>query len=395
MMSASAVALLKMPAVPAVGPLPQAASVLAVTARPGQESAHLGGLLYAFRRPGTSLALVCLTRGEASPLNSTCARLEAIRPWELQLAASVLGISLVAVASYRDGALSGYPAAELTERIRRAIREQAADLLLVSDPADDPDDVAVAAAACAAARQAGVPVAARTVLGASGAWTIDLGAETETARAIQKRAAAAHASQSEGLPRLTRRLDRLGGREWLRWLVTPCRMPEHDKETLSVGGDQFAKVRLAVPADPAARAVPGGELQHGGRYGQHRAPRAGQAVPADAAASQAVQGAVPASADDQQVTGTVGHADQDPAGLAADHQQLGGHVGGQAAERRGQGIVQAFPGVLRPYPPQIAGRVPPLGEIATGRNPGQDGDQRGALAAGQRRGVAQCRQVSR
>jgi len=216
------------------GPLPQAASVLAVTARPGQESADLGGVLYALRRPGTSLALLCLTRGEASPLNSANARLEAIRPWELQLAASVLGISSVAVASYPDGALGGYPEAELTERVRRAIREHAADLLLVIDPAaGDPDDVAVAAAACAAARQSGVPVAARTVPGARGAWMIDLGAEAGTARAIQKSAAAAHASQSGGLPLLTRRLDRLDGRERLRWLVSPHWTPEHDKKTLA------------------------------------------------------------------------------------------------------------------------------------------------------------------
>jgi LmbE family N-acetylglucosaminyl deacetylase len=75
---------------------------LVVAARPGQESADLGGLLYAFRRSGASLALLCLTRGEASPLNSSwCARLEAVRPWELQLAASVLGISEVTVASPR------------------------------------------------------------------------------------------------------------------------------------------------------------------------------------------------------------------------------------------------------------------------------------------------------
>jgi hypothetical protein len=54
---------------------------------------------------------------------------------------------------------------------------------------------------------------------------IDLGGETATARAIQKSAAAAHESQSVALPRLTRRLDRLGGREHLRWLVPP--VPEH------------------------------------------------------------------------------------------------------------------------------------------------------------------------
>jgi len=238
MTSTPAAASLMMPAVPAAGPLPQAASVLAVTARPGQESADLGGLLYALRRPGTSLALLCLTRGEASPLNSTCARLEAIRPWELHLAASVLGASSVTVANYPDGALSGYPPAELTERVRRAVREHAADLLLVIDPAGDPDDAAVATAACVAARQAGVPVAARTGPAARGAWAIDLGAETETARAIQKAAAGAHGSQSEGLPRLTRRLDRLDGREWLRWLVTPRRTASGSRCGSAVSGHQ-------------------------------------------------------------------------------------------------------------------------------------------------------------
>ena len=210
------------PASPADGPLPRAGSVLVVTARPGPESADLGGLLYAFRRVGTSLGLLCLTRGEASPLNATCARLEAVRPWELQLAANVLGISWVAVASYPDGGLCGQPAAELAGRVRRAIRQQTADLLLVPDPAaGDPDGTAVCAAACAAARQAGVPVVAGTWPDARGAWMIDLGADAPTARAIQKAAAAAHKSQSPALPQLIRRLDLLGGREHLRWLVPP------------------------------------------------------------------------------------------------------------------------------------------------------------------------------
>jgi hypothetical protein len=44
------------PAVPARGTVPRADHVLAVTARPGQESADLGGLLYAFRRSGARLA---------------------------------------------------------------------------------------------------------------------------------------------------------------------------------------------------------------------------------------------------------------------------------------------------------------------------------------------------
>ena len=119
-------------------PLPRAGHVLAVTARPGQESADLGRLLYAFRRRGASVALLTLTRGEASPLNSTCERLEIIRPWELQVAAGLLGICSLMVADYADGKLNRYQAAELTERVRRAIRAHAADLLLVIEPRPEP-----------------------------------------------------------------------------------------------------------------------------------------------------------------------------------------------------------------------------------------------------------------
>jgi N-acetylglucosamine malate deacetylase 2 len=216
--------------------LPKAVSVLAVTARPGQESADLGGLLYAFRRAGTSLSLLCLTRGEGAAQNSVCVRLEAVRPWELQLAAAVLGISEVTVASYPDGELHEYPVAELAGRIRRAIRQHSADLVLIIAPeAGDRDDIAVAPAATAAAAEAGVPVVAHTWLGAPGAWMIDLGAEAATARAIQKSAAAAHTSQSEALPALTRRLDLLDGRETLRWLLFPQTVPsQRDEENLAL-----------------------------------------------------------------------------------------------------------------------------------------------------------------
>jgi LmbE family N-acetylglucosaminyl deacetylase len=151
-----------------------------------------------------------------------CARLEAIRPWELQLAASILGTSWVSVANYPDGALRRHPPGELAERVRRAIRQHSADLLLVIDPeTGDPDDAAVAMAACAAARQEGVPAVARAEPDARGAWTIELGADAAAARAIQECAAAAHASQSQALPQLTRHLDLLDSREYLRWLACP------------------------------------------------------------------------------------------------------------------------------------------------------------------------------
>lgn len=86
--------------------------------------------------------------------DSRCARLEAAGAGELHLAASVLGIFPVAGADYPDGALPLHPLAELTERVRRAIRRHSADLLLATDPAGGRDDTPVARAACAAGRPA-------------------------------------------------------------------------------------------------------------------------------------------------------------------------------------------------------------------------------------------------
>ena len=206
--------------------LPGAVRVLAVTARPGQESADLGGPLYAFRRSGASLSLLCLTLGETPAQSSGLTRLEAARPWEVQMAASIVGIRQVSVANYRDGRLHRYRTSELTGRIQHAISKYSADLVLVVAPeTGDIGDAAVARAATAAALQAGVPLAARTRPGVSGTWMVDLGTEAEVARAIQKSAAAAYATQSEALPEVISRVDQLGSMETLRWLVSPARVP--------------------------------------------------------------------------------------------------------------------------------------------------------------------------
>jgi LmbE family N-acetylglucosaminyl deacetylase len=212
-------------AVPATTGLPTARSVLAVTARPGVESADLGGLLYAFGKAGARLSLLSLTRGESSPFNSTQSQLEAVRPWELQLASWLLGISSVAVADYPDGELRNCPIPDLRARIERAIAEHAPDLILVLDPAGDPDDAHVAQAVCLAAGPAGVPVAARTMSGASASWLVELGPEADVARDVQRAAARAHASQSERLPQILTSLDSFGGREQLRWLLPAAIRP--------------------------------------------------------------------------------------------------------------------------------------------------------------------------
>lgn len=227
----------EMEAAAPVGPLPVASSVLVVTARPGLESEELGGLLYAFRRTGADLSLLCLTRGEGVTRTAAAARLEAIRPWELQLACSVLGVFDLTVASYPHGQLHRQPVAELTDRISRAVRLHSPDLLLIIAPeAGELDDLAVAVAVRAAAARAGLPVVGHTRPGVEGAWMIDLGAEASTARAIQKAAAAAHSSQSDALPAVLRRLDVLDGTETLRWVLTPRPVPSQRLEPLVTHG---------------------------------------------------------------------------------------------------------------------------------------------------------------
>jgi N-acetylglucosamine malate deacetylase 2 len=202
------------------GLLPRATTVLAVIARPGQESADLGALLYAFRRSGARLAVLSLTRGEASPLNATIERLETRRPWELQVAIGLLGVTALAVADYPDGGLARHPAPELAELVGREIRRHSADLVIIIDPVtDDSDEAVVAGAARAAAAQAGVPTVVRMTLGTGSGRVITLGPEATMARAVQRSAAAAHASQAEALPEVERRLRLMGDHEILRWLA--------------------------------------------------------------------------------------------------------------------------------------------------------------------------------
>jgi LmbE family N-acetylglucosaminyl deacetylase len=188
------------------GQLPSAVRVLAVTARPGQESADLGGLLYAFRRSGASLSLLCLTRGSAVGQGPRNERVEAARPWEVQMAATILGVREVTVADYRDARLHRYRVADLAGRIQQAAEEYSADLVLIVAPeAGNLGDAAVARAV--------------------GAWQLDLRANAQTARALQRSAVAAHATQADALPELLRRVDRLDSVEALRWLLSPARVP--------------------------------------------------------------------------------------------------------------------------------------------------------------------------
>ena len=154
------------------------------------------------------------------------------------------------MADYPDGGLSNYPITNLTEQVRREIREQDPDLMLVIDPAEgDADDAAVARAVCRAAEQAGVPVLARMRPAAHGGRLADLGPAAAAAHAARRSAIAAHASQSRARPRGEPAWQSKPSRERLRWLIPARGLNEFPARPEGSGRREAARARMPAPDD--------------------------------------------------------------------------------------------------------------------------------------------------
>jgi hypothetical protein len=109
----------------------------------------------------------------------------------------------------------------------------------------------------------------------------------------------------------------------------------------------------------------------------------GQAVTGDRAAHQPRERCAAPGADDQQVAGLTGEADQLRAGLAAQHQRPGPYAAREAAECGADRAAQPLPGVLLPLPTQLGIGIFVFEQIAARRHPGEHRDQGGAVPAGQ------------
>ena len=112
-------------------------------------------------------------------------------------------------------------------------------------------------------------------------------------------------------------------------------------------------------------------LSECGRWdGKHRAPGVCQTVAAYPAVDHLGQRAAAACPHDQQVTG-VSDRDQDPASLAPLDNRLHQQASGDLAPCRNERIAQSLFSVVRPDAAQVATACAPIGEITTGRHPGQ------------------------
>jgi LmbE family N-acetylglucosaminyl deacetylase len=224
-----------MPRADTAGVVPAVASVLVVCAHPDDESFGLGAVLHRFVANGSTVSVLCFTRGEASTLGPSLRVLTEVRSAELADAAAALGIGEVALLGHPDGSLAGQSLDVLATEVQEMAAKVGAQLLLVFDEGGvtgHPDHCRATEAALTA--DTNLPVLA---------WTLPcrvanaLNAEFDTCfvgrddedidlalrvdRTNQREAISRHSSQSGENPVLWRRLELLGQQESLRWLRPP------------------------------------------------------------------------------------------------------------------------------------------------------------------------------
>lgn len=218
--------------------LPQWRSVLAVVAHPDDESFGLGAVLSAFIDAGAGVGVLCLTHGEASTLHGVEGDLTRVRAAELRAAADALGIAEVDLLDFPDGGLTGLSLEDLAVPAEEAAARRHADGLVafdVSGVTGHPDHTAATRAAVAAGERLGLPVLGWTVpftvaqqlkeefgAGFVGHADTEIDVGITVSRARQRDAVACHPSQAVPGSVLWRRLELLGDREYLRWLVPPA-----------------------------------------------------------------------------------------------------------------------------------------------------------------------------
>jgi len=210
---------------------------LAIVAHPDDESFGLGAVLARFVEREETPSVLCFTHGEASTLHGVEGDLRRVRAGELASAAQLLGLVHVELLDEADGQLGDVNPHLLDQAVEQAIRRHDADGLLTFDTTGvtgHPDHIAAAHAAISVGKAQGLPVlgwtlpeaVARTLNAESGATFAgrppdQLSLVLRVSRSAQLQAVQAHPSQAVPGSILWRRLELLGDREYLTWLVPP------------------------------------------------------------------------------------------------------------------------------------------------------------------------------
>jgi len=214
---------------------------LAVVAHPDDESFGLGAVLSAFEVAGARPAVLCFTHGEASTLHGVEGDLRTLRADELKEAARLLGIDAIDLRDEPDGALAASRQDVLAAGVTEAVNRWGCDGLVAFDlggVTGHPDHDAATRAAILAAEQLGLGVLgwclpekvadllndeSGTSFSSRSDLEIDIVVDVDRER--QLAAVQAHPSQAVPGSILWRRLDLLGDREHLRWLLPSTPTP--------------------------------------------------------------------------------------------------------------------------------------------------------------------------
>lgn len=221
---------------PVNGALPPWPRVLVVVAHPDDESFGLGAVIDAFVSSGATVSVTCLTSGEASTLGAR-PDLAEVRAGELATAARSLGMANATLCGWPDGGLEQSDPVAVQADIVAAVTEERPTGLLVFDSSGitgHPDHRAATRYATAVAADVGLPVLAWTLpadvaerlnqeygTGFVGHGDADVAIRLRVTRDRQRQAIAAHRSQAVPGSVLWRRLELMGDREVLRWVVPP------------------------------------------------------------------------------------------------------------------------------------------------------------------------------
>ena len=117
------------------GRIPTWRSVLPVVAHPDDEIlSGLSAILSALADQGAKLAVLCLTRGEASTLHGVVVELGDIQASQLAAAAEVLGVPTVQLLGHPERHLADTPTPELAIPVICLAEQSGAQGLLVFDP---------------------------------------------------------------------------------------------------------------------------------------------------------------------------------------------------------------------------------------------------------------------
>jgi LmbE family N-acetylglucosaminyl deacetylase len=217
--------------------LPPWRSVLAVVAHPDDESFGLGAVLTSFIDAGASVAVLCLTHGEASTLHGVEGDLTEVRAAELRAAADALGVTDVELLDFPDGGLASTPLEELAAVVETVATRRKSDGLLgfdVTGVTGHPDHATATRAAMVVGERLGLPVLGWTLplavarqlheefgAGFLGHTDEEIDVRLTVSRQRQLRAVACHPSQAVPGSVLWRRLQLLDDREHLRFLANP------------------------------------------------------------------------------------------------------------------------------------------------------------------------------